>query len=193
METFFAQCREKNFTGARSTVHFCRLSNPRLTQFSSNDKVALNIYFVCLYEAYGNLAIRKILQSGSSSPSLLMYLLKELSANDSYNFQKSDQCIAVCAQYFLERPIHLISNNEWVRRRLQMKKDLGVIVQGLWKGGLTSTEMVLSVCTFHAFAFTPTELRILVTGFAGKENDEPGYRRITLQKRKKGKLLALGF
>lgn len=188
METFFAHCREKHFTGARSTVHFCRLSNPRLTQFSSNDDAVLNMYFICLYEVYRERVIRKILQSGSSSPSLLMYLLKALSVKDSYNFQKSDQYIAVCARYFLKRPVHLISNNEWVRRRVQMKKDLGATVQALWKCGLTSTEMVLSVCTFHAFAFTPTELRILVTGFVGKENDEPGYRRITLQQRKKRKL-----
>jgi hypothetical protein len=194
MESLVAHCQERDLAGARSAVINLRgLFDPRLVQFSSNDDTVLHIYITALHERFGDPFIGKVLTSEIASPSLLMhmYTFGPLSPDEprswdiAQDYHASDYCISAYTRFLLTRPANLISNNEWGRRRLQMKKALGCIVECLWSQGLKNPDAILCVCQFKSFAFTPTELATLVTGFIGKNSQEPGYRRVTLRKKRK--------
>lgn len=174
-------CQQNDIPSARSFVDQCDINDLKLVQVSTNDDEVLDLYMGLLYQRFGQRFIMRVIGCEVASPSLLMYTLSRMSL--VRGCRVSDQALSVCARRFLTRPHCLVCKSQWDRTRLRMKKDLGGVVQCLWGAGLCSADAILCISKYCSFAFTPSELRTLVIGFVGRQNQEPGYRRVVLHRR----------
>lgn len=183
---FCSLCLQGDALEAYRALLELSLFSPWLLQFSGGPE-AMGLYWRLLYDRFGTRFLRRIFECEFSSRALLDYAFKTIPLED-YSYLVRRNCHvssqSLCYIVNQRRVPHglMISRSFWNIQRLKAKKLLGVIVQGTWNGGLGSVDAILSVCQFCSLPFTPTELRMLIDGFVGKDKQKPGYRRVVLRR-----------
>lgn len=162
------------------------ISDPKLMRFSPGSKTVMTRYFNTLYHRYGLSLLRKIISSECTSRELLFHALENMSRAD-IAFVK---CISTLSDHVLCMLMQLrnfclesiIFKTVVERKRLQAKRNLGVIVKWLWPPLSPCVDTIFNICQFYALPFSATELRVLINGFIGKEGRDIGYRKVVLRR-----------